>query len=155
MSEHEELINQSSFEELLGAIREKKRILLVGQPGAQGLVTLAMALLMHGDDNGQEYELFDSGLMRDRKGSGKQYFAQLKSTADIYTLLSLWAQGDGGVAAIYAQTVKEATEWIGAVLRKGGIREPDAFINCTVDIICMIEKEGDSSVVRDVVVLHH
>lgn len=50
---------------------------------------------------------------------------------------------------------KEATEWIGAVLRKGGIREPDAFINCTVDIICMIEKEGDSSVVRDVVVLHH
>lgn len=155
MSEHEGLINQESFEELLKAVEEKKRILLVGQPEAHGLATLAMTLLMHGDDNGLQYELFDAGIMRDRKGSGRQYFAQLKGTAEIYRLLSLWAQGDGGIAAIYAQTIEEATDWIEAVLRKGGIRESEAFLNCTVDIICMIENEGDASVVKDVVVLHH
>ena len=155
MSEHEDLIHQESFEKLLEAVREKKRILLVGQPGAHGLVTLAMALLMHGDEFGEQYELFDSALMRDRKGNGAQYFAPLKSTADIYKLLSLWAQGDGGVAVMYGQAVNEATDWIEAVLKKGGIREPEAFLNCTVDIICMIENEGDSSVVKDVIVLHH
>ena len=155
MSEHEDLINEESFGELLKAVRQKKRILLVGQPGAHGLVTLAMALLMHGDEQGYQYELFDSGIMRDRKGNGNLNFAQLKSTADIYTLLSLWAHGDGGVATIYAQTMDEATGWMGAVMKKGGIREPDAFLNCTMDVICMIETEGDSSVVMDVVVLHH
>ena len=155
MSEREDLINEESFGELLGAIREKKRILLVGQPGAHGLTTLSMALLMHGDEQGYQYELFDAGLMRDRKGDGNLYFAQLKSTADIYTLLSLWAHGDGGVAAIYAQTMDEAMGWMGAVMKKGGIKEPEAFLNCTIDVICMIENEGDSSVVKDVVVLHH
>lgn len=155
MAEREELINQESFQELLKAMEEKKRILLVGQPGAHGLLTLSMALLMHGDDNGLQYELFDAALARDRKGSGKQYFAQLRSTGDIYKLLSLWAQGDSGVAAIYANSVDEATDWIEAVLKKGGIREPEAFFNCTVDVICMIENDGDSSVVTDVIVLHH
>ena len=155
MSEREDLINEESFGELLGAIREKKRILLVGQPGAHGLTTLSMALLMHGDEQGYQYELFDAGLMRDRKGDGNLYFAQLKSTADIYTLLSLWAHGDGGVAAIYAQTMDEAMGWMGAVMKKGGIKEPEAFLNCTIDVICMIENEGDSSVVKDVVVLYH
>ncbi|MBR3624270.1 MAG: hypothetical protein IKN43_13085 [Selenomonadaceae bacterium] len=154
MTEHD-MINEKSFQSLLKAVEEKKRILLVASPGAHGLTTLAMALIMHGDDNGLNYELFDSDLMRSRPGEGELYFAQLKSTADIQYLLKLWAHGGSGIAAMYANSVEDATEWLEAVMKKSGIKEAGAFVNCTIDIICMIENENGTSVVKDVVVLHH
>ena len=155
MTEHTEMINEKSFQELLKAVEEKKRILLIGAPGAHGLTTMAMALMMRGDEEGLNYELFDADLMRNRQGEGELYFAQLKSTADIQILLKLWAHGASGIAAIYGNSIEDATEWIEAVMKKSGIKEAEAFVNCTIDIICMIENENGTSVVKDVVVLHH
>lgn len=155
MNEHYDMINEQSFQELLKAVREKKRILIVGAPGAHGLTTLAMALIMHGDESGLNYELFDAEIMRGRQGEGELYFAQLKTTADIQSLLKLWAHGASGIAAIYGNSIEDATTWIEAVMKRGGIREAEAFVNCTVDVICMIENEDGSSVVKDIVVLHH
>ena len=155
MNDHGEMINEKSFQDLLKAVREKKRILLVGMPGAHGLTTLAMALIMHGDEAGLTYELFDADLMRNRQGDGELYFAQLKSTADIQILLKLWAHGATGIAAMYASSIEDATAWLEAVMKKSGIKEAEAFVNCTIDIICMIENENGSSVVKDIAVLHH
>jgi len=155
MNEHGEMMNEKSFKELLNAVREKKRILLVGAPGAHGLTTLSMALIMHGDEAGINYELFDSDMMRNRPGEGEYYFAQLKTTADIQILLKLWAHGATGIAAMYGSSIEDATAWLEAVMKKSGIREAEAFVNCTIDIICMIENENGSSVVKDIVVLHH
>ena len=155
----EDLINRDFFLELLGAIGEKKRILLVGQPGAHGLTTLVMTLLIHGDTRGYRYEIFDSSVVGDVEGhAGKQYLAHLHSDEDVYGVLSLWANGASGVATIYAGSVREALDRMEGALKKREITDTAAFVNFTVDVICMVENEGEdgeNSVVRDVIVQHH
>ena len=155
----EDLINRDFFLQMLGAVSEKKRILLIGQPGAHGLTTLATALLVHGDTVGFKYEIFDTAVAKPGKEpSEKQYFAHIREDDDIYTLLSLWANGSSGVATIYADSVRDALDRIEANLKKHGIADATAFVNFTVDVICMIENEDKScetSVVRDVIVQHH
>ena len=150
------LINEDFFLSLLNAVNEKKRILLIGQPGAHGLTTLAAALIVQGDTQGINYEIFDADVLKDRKNhNGKQYFAHLRTDEDKYALLSAWANGAAGIATIYADSIREAMDSLGTALKDKGIADPNAFVNFTVDILCMIENENDTdSVVRDVIIQH-
>ena len=156
----EELINgenQESFIKLLNAVERKQRILLIGQIGAHGLATLASTLLMQGDSQGMTYEIFDAELMKDRRGMGKLYTAHIQSEEEICKLLSLWANGDSGIATMYADALDHAFQKIDKALRKYSIKDPTAFMNCTIDVICMVENEDEScqnSVIRDIIVMH-
>ena len=152
----EDLINRAFFISLLNAMDEKKRILLVGQPGAHGLTTLVMALLIHGDTKGFKYEIFDVDVTKDKEQSDKQYLAHLQNKKDIYAFFSAWAKGASGVATIYADSVEDALNHIESSLKEHGIADPKAYTNFTTDVICMIENEnGTDSVVRDVIMQHN
>ena len=150
------LINQDFFLSLLNAVNEKKRILLVGQPGAHGLAILSSALVMQGDTQGIHYEIYDADVLKNRKShAGKLYSAHLRTDEDKYGLLSAWANGAAGIATIYADSVRGAMDSLQSCLKGKGIADPSAFLNFTVDIICMIELEnGTDSVVCDVIIQH-
>lgn len=150
------LINQDFFLSLLNAVNEKKRILLVGQPITHGLATLSSALVMQGDTQGFRYEIFDAEIMaHTQKHSGKQYVAHLRTSEDKYGLLSAWANGASGIATIYGDSVQAAISALETCLKDKGIKDPAAFVNFTIDIICMIENENENdSVVRDVIIQH-
>lgn len=150
------LINQDFFLSLLNAVNEKKRILLVGQPVTHGLATLASALVMQGDTQGFRYEIFDAEILKNRqKHADKQYIAHLRTPEDKYGLLSAWANGAAGIATIYGDSVRDAIASLESCLKDKGIKDPAAFVNFTVDIICMIENENENdSVVRDVIIQH-
>ncbi len=150
------LINEDFILSLLNAVNLKKRILLVGQPGAHGLTTLAATLAIQGDLQGIKYEVFDVDVMKDRKNhTDKQYFAHLRTEDDVYALLSAWGSGAGGIATIYANSTGDAVSRMEACLKDKNLSDPAAFINFTIDVIAMIENEnGTDSVVCDVIIQH-
>lgn len=150
------LVNEDFIRSLLNAVNLKKRILLVGQPGAHGLTTLASTLVIQGDLQGIKYEVFDTDVLKNRKNhTEKQYFAHLHTVEDIYGLLSAWGSGAGGIATIYADSVSDAISRLEAGLKDKNIPDPAAFVNFTTDVICMIENENDTdSVVCDVIIQH-